>query len=44
LQLTGRDGEPGQLDTADKAMVLRLLRADLAWVERDGRADDGEDA
>ncbi len=36
----GRGGEPRQLDTADKAAVLRLLRADLAWLERDGRADD----
>ena len=29
----GRDGEPRQLDTADIATVLRILRADLAWVE-----------
>ncbi len=35
----GRDGEPHQLAAADKAMVLRILRADLAWLERDG--DDG---
>ncbi len=40
----GRDGEPRQLDTADKAAVLRLLRADLAWLERAGSDDDGEDA
>ncbi len=25
--------EPRQLDTTDKATVLRILRADLAWVE-----------
>ncbi len=30
---TGRDGEPRQLDTADKATVLRILRADLAWLK-----------
>jgi len=36
----GRDGEPRQLDTADKAMVLRILRADLAWLERDGADRD----
>jgi len=29
----GRDGKPRQLDTADKATVLRILRADLAWLE-----------
>jgi len=33
----GRDGEPRQLDTADKATVLRLLRADLAWLENSDR-------
>jgi len=38
---TGRDSEPHPLDTADKATVLRLLRADLAWLERAGRDDDG---
>jgi len=38
---TGRDSEPRPLDTADKATVLRLLRADLAWLERAGRDDDG---
>jgi len=38
---TGRDSEPRPLDTADKATVLRLLRADLAWVERADRDDDG---
>jgi len=38
----GRDGEPRQLDTADKAAVLRILRADLAWLERAGRDDDRE--
>ncbi len=34
---TGRDGEPRQLDTADKATVLRILRADLAWLENSDR-------
>ncbi len=29
----GRDGEPRHLDTADRATVLRVLRADLAWLE-----------
>jgi len=33
----GRDGEPRQLDTADKATVLRILRADLAWLENSDR-------
>jgi len=28
-----RDGEPHPCDTADRATVLRVLRADLAWVE-----------
>jgi len=37
----GRDSEPLQLDIADKATVLRLLRADLAWLERVGSDDDG---
>jgi len=37
----GRDSEPRPLDAADTATVLRLLRADLAWLERAGRADDG---
>ena len=36
----GRDGEPRQLDTADKATVLRIMRADLAWLERDGTDRD----
>ncbi len=30
---TGRDGEPRQLDAADRATVLRIMRADLAWLE-----------
>ena len=34
----GHDGEPRQLDAADTATVLRILRADLAWVERAGRS------
>ena len=34
---TGRDGEPRQLDTADTATVLRILRADLAWLESSDR-------
>jgi len=40
----GRDGEPRQLDAADRATVLRVLRADLAWLEdidRRVRAGDG---
>jgi len=39
----GRDSAQAarQLDSADKAAVLRLLRADLAWLERAGRGDDG---
>jgi ParB/RepB/Spo0J family partition protein len=40
----GRDDEPRQLDTADRATVLRVLRADLAWLEdidRRVRAGDG---
>ena len=41
---TGRDDEPRQLDAADRATVLRIVRADLAWLEdidRRARADDG---
>jgi len=34
---TGRDGEPRQLDNADTATVLRILRADLAWLESSDR-------
>jgi len=34
---TGRDGEPRPLDTADKATVRRVLRADLAWLEDSDR-------
>ncbi len=37
----GRDGDLTGLAAIDKATVLRLLRADLAWLERDGSADDG---
>ncbi len=37
----GRDGEPRQLDTAERAIVLRIMRADLAWLERDGSDDGG---
>ena len=37
---TRRDGEPRPLHAADRATVLRILRADLAWVERDGGDDD----
>jgi len=29
----GRDSEPRQLDTADKAIVLRILEADLVWLK-----------
>jgi len=39
--LEGRDGELPGLAATDKATVLRILRADLAWLERDGRDDDG---
>ena len=39
--LEGRDGELTRLAATDKATVLRILRADLAWLERDGRDDDG---
>ncbi len=34
----GRDGAPRQLAAADTATVLRLPRADLAWLERAGRS------
>ncbi len=37
----GRTGARTGLAPVDKATVLRLLRADLAWLERDGRDDDG---
>ncbi len=30
---TGRDGEPRQFDAADRATVLRILEADLAWLK-----------
>jgi len=33
----GHNGEPRPLAAADTATVLRILRADLAWVERAGR-------
>jgi len=33
----GRNGEPRQLDAADHATVLRILRADLAWLENSDR-------
>ncbi len=39
----GQDGEPWQFTAADTATVLRILRADRAWVERDGSDDDGND-
>ncbi len=29
----GRDGEPRQLAVADKAIVLHILEADLAWLK-----------
>ncbi len=38
----GRDGKPHHLDTADKATVLRVLRADLAWLEDSDRHATGE--
>jgi len=34
----GRDGEPHQFAVADTATVLRILRADLAWLETGGDA------
>ena len=34
---TGRAGEPRQLDTADRATVLRILEADLAWLKDSDR-------
>jgi len=37
----GRDGDLTGLAATDKATVLRILRADLAWVERVGSDDDG---
>ena len=33
----GRAGEPHPRDTADRATVLRVLRADLAWLEDSDR-------
>ncbi len=30
----GRAGDPRPLDTADRETVLRILRADLAWLEK----------
>jgi len=33
----GRDGEPRQLDTADRATVLRILEEDLAWLKDSDR-------
>ena len=38
IQLHEGRADPGQLDTADTATVLRLLRADLAWLEMGGGA------
>ena len=37
----GRTGARTGLAPVDKATVLRVLRADLAWLERDGDDDDG---
>ncbi len=42
----GRDGEPRQRDAADRATVLRILEADLAWltdIDRRARAAGQED-
>jgi len=33
----GHDGEPRQFDTADRAIVLRILEADLAWLKDSDR-------
>ena len=40
IQLRAGAGAGRQLDTTDKATVLRILRADLAWLERDGADRD----
>ncbi len=37
IQLRAGAGEGRQLDTTDKATVLRILRADLAWLENSDR-------
>ena len=37
IQLRAGEGEGRQLDTTDKATVLRILRADLAWLENSDR-------
>ncbi len=37
IQLREGEGEGRQLDTTDKATVLRILRADLAWLENSDR-------
>jgi len=37
----GRENDLTELAAADKAAVLRLLRADIAWLERVGRDDGG---
>ncbi len=37
IQLREGEGEGHQLDTTDKATVLRILRADLAWLENSDR-------
>jgi len=36
----GRDGDPRQLDAAERATVLRVLRADLTWLEEIDRKAD----
>ncbi len=37
IQLRAGAGEGRQLDTTDKATVLRIMRADLAWLENSDR-------
>jgi len=37
IQLRAGEGEGRQLDTTDTATVLRILRADLAWLENSDR-------
>ncbi len=40
----GRDSDLTELAATDKATVLHILRADLAWLERAGNDDSGGEA
>ncbi len=40
----GRENDLTEIVAADKATVLHILRADLAWLERAGNDDDGRSA